>query len=504
MSNETPKKERVLIIGAGPAGLTAGLELLRNAPERFCVTVFEESETVGGISKTVNVNGNRMDMGGHRFFSKSQRVNAFWESLLPLQGENASEGENEMLLRTRVSRIFYGGKFFDYPITLKPKTFQNLGVLRTLQAGCGYLHALLFKKDETTLENFYINRFGKPLYQMFFEDYTEKLWGRHPSEISADWGAQRVKGVSVKEVLKNALGGKQKSRETSLIEQFKYPKYGPGQLWATAAKEFAARGGEICFGARVCGVQTENGRVTGLTVSKNGVQNSFAGDYALSSMPLCDLIASFPQNTVPETVRKIAAGLPYRDFVTVGVLVKKQDMRITGKNGALTPDCWIYVQERAVRLGRLQIFNNWSPYMVENPKDTVFIGAEYFCREGDANWVRTDKTWADCALADLKTVGVLSSEAKALDAHCERVKKAYPAYFDTYDDLPQVRAYLNEYPNLFCIGRNGQHRYNNMDHSMLTSFEAVRCILENDSDKTALWAVNAEAQYHELKKDGAV
>ncbi|MGN0570746.1 MAG: NAD(P)/FAD-dependent oxidoreductase [Candidatus Fimenecus sp.] len=502
MSTIERQKEKILIIGAGPAGLTAGLELLRTAPEKYSVTVLEKSDTVGGISKTVNVNGNRMDMGGHRFFSKSDRVNAFWESLCPLQGEQPSERENEMLLRKRVSRIFYGGKFFDYPITLKPQTFQNLGLVRTVSAGCGYLAAVCRKKEETSLENFYINRFGKPLYQMFFEDYTEKLWGRHPSEISADWGAQRVKGVSVKEVLKNALGGK-KSQETSLIEQFKYPKHGPGQLWGTAAAEFQSRGGELRFSARVCGVQTENGRVTAVTAEGNGEKKVYACDALLSSMPLCDLIAAFPENSVPQGIQETAAGLPYRDFVTVGLLVRKQDLDCTSSDGALLPDCWIYVQERTVRLGRVQIFNNWSPYMVKDGAHTVFIGAEYFCREGDELWSRTDKDWAEAAKQDLQTIGLLSVQAELLDAHCERVQKAYPAYFDTYSDLPKVIEFLNGFPNLYCIGRNGQHRYNNMDHSMLTAFEAVRCISENDTDKTALWAVNSEEEYHETKEGGS-
>lgn len=502
MSTPKTSKETIVIVGAGPAGLTAGLELLRTAPERYAVTILEESDTVGGISKTVNVHGNRMDMGGHRFFSKNDRVNAFWESLCPLQGETPSERENEMLLRKRVSHIFYDGKFFDYPITLQMPTFRNLGLLRTVKAGCGYLAAACRKRDETSLENFYINRFGKPLYQMFFADYTAKVWGRTPAEISADWGAQRVKGVSVKEVLKNALGGK-KSQETSLIEQFKYPKYGPGQLWETAAAEFQRRGGELHFSARVCGVQIENGRIVSVTAEKNGEKVNYACDALLSSMPLCDLLAAFPENTVPETVQSIAAGLPYRDFVTVGLLVEKQDLRGATADGALLPDCWIYVQDRAVHLGRVQIFNNWSPYMVKDGARTVFIGAEYFCTEGDALWVRNDRDWAQAALADLQKIGLISQKATLLDAHCERVKKAYPAYFDTYRDLPKVVEFLNGFPNVYCIGRNGQHRYNNMDHSMLTAFEAVRCILEHDPDKTALWAVNSEEQYHETKEGGA-
>lgn len=502
MSTPKTQKETIVIIGAGPAGLTAGLELLRTAPEKYSVTILEASDTVGGISKTVNVHGNRMDMGGHRFFSKNDRVNAFWESLCPLQRETPSERENEMLLRKRVSRIFYNGKFFDYPITLKTQTFYNLGLVRTVKSGCGYLAAVCRKRDETSLENFYINRFGKPLYQMFFADYTAKVWGRTPAEISADWGAQRVKGVSVKEVLKNALGGK-KSQEASLIEQFKYPKYGPGHLWETAAAEFQRCGGKLHFGARVCAVQPENGRIVSVTAEQNGEKVNYACDAVLSSMPLCDLIAAFPENTVPETVQSIAAGLPYRDFVTVGLLFQKQDLQKTQANGALLPDCWIYVQDRAVRLGRVQIFNNWSPYMVKDGAHTVFVGAEYFCREGDELWARSDTDLAETAKRDLQAIGLISANAVLLDAHCERVKKAYPAYFDTYSDLPKVVEFLNGFPNVYCIGRNGQHRYNNMDHSMLTAFEAVRCILEHDANKTALWAVNSEEEYHETKEGGS-
>lgn len=502
LNTEKARKENIVIVGAGPAGLTAGLSLLRSAPERFQVTILEASDTVGGISKTVNVRGNRMDMGGHRFFSKSDRVNAFWESLCPLQGAVPSERENEMLLRKRVSRIFYRGKFFDYPITLKPLTFRNLGLRRTVQAGCGYLAAVCRKREETSLENFYINRFGKPLYRMFFADYTAKVWGRTPAEISADWGAQRVKGVSVKEVLKNALGGK-KSTEASLIEQFKYPKYGPGQLWETAAAEFERRGGVIRFGARVCTLQLANGRVTGVTAAQNGKTIPYACDALFSSMPLCDLIAAFPENAVPQAIETVAAGLPYRDFVTVGLLFKQQDLQKTQADGTLLPDCWIYVQDSTVHLGRVQIFNNWSPHLVKDSAHTVFVGAEYFCREGDAMWSQSDSAWETLAKRDLQEIGLVSENAVPLDAHCERVQKAYPAYFDTYGDLPKLVEFLNGFPNLYCIGRNGQHRYNNMDHSMLTAFEAVRCISEQDPNKTALWAVNSEEEYHETKEDGA-
>lgn len=514
--------QQIVIIGAGPAGLTAGLELLRRAPDRYAVTILEAGGALGGISRTVVHNGNRMDIGGHRFFSKDARVNAFWESLLPTQGAPALDdrllhrekafapggpdperGDRVMLLRDRVSRIYYLSKFFDYPISVKLQTFRNLGLARTMRAGLGYFAACAHKLPETSLENFYINRFGRPLYEMFFEDYTEKLWGRHPSAISADWGAQRVKGLSVAAVLKNALGLDRKARETSLIEQFKYPKFGPGQLWEQAAAEFQARGGRLVQNSRVTALQTENGQLSAVCAEEADGMKTYPADFVLSSMPICALVTALRGIAVPEDVQRAAAGLPYRDFVTVGLLVR----RLRPKNettmrtlGSLIPDCWIYVQDRGVKLGRVQIFNNWSPYMVKDPQNTVFVGLEYFCREGDAFWNTPDAALTSGGRDDLVKIGLLDENEPILDSHCERVPKAYPAYFDTYSELPRIRAFLDGFGNLYCIGRNGQHRYNNMDHSMLTAFAAVDGILRGDPDKTAVWSVNTEQVYHESKE----
>lgn len=508
--------KHVVIIGAGPAGLTAGLELLRKSNE-YTVTVLESSDTVGGISRTVNVNGNRMDIGGHRFFSKDESVNRWWNSLLAEQGapsvddiitdthkelSGTADPEKEdkvFLKRRRVSRIYFRRKFFDYPISMKPQTFINMGFMSTVKSCVSYAASVFHKRDENNLENFYINRFGKELYSMFFESYTQKLWGRHPSEISADWGAQRVKGLSVKALIADAfkkLVGKGAS-ETSLIEEFHYPKFGPGQLWQCAADEFCRRGGKIFFGTHVDRVITDGGRVCALECEKNGKREKIEGDIFISSMPVKDLINGM--DGCPEEVREIANGLPYRDFVTVGLLLDrlaiKNTTRIKTVNDRV-PDCWIYVQDKGVRLGRIQIFNNWSPYMVKDFENTVFIGLEYFCTEGDGFWSSSDEELKSIALSELEKIGVTDSPT-TFDFHVERVKKAYPAYFDSYDRLPRVIDYLNGLGNLYCIGRNGQHRYNNMDHSMVTAFRAVDCILSGDGDKSKIWNVNTEKEYHE-------
>ena len=513
--------KKCIIIGGGPAGLTAGYELLKKSKD-YEVVILEQSEVLGGISRTVKYNGHRMDIGGHRFFSKDKAVNKFWSELMPVQGAPSfddkilgrekplvsggpdPEKEDEvMLIRRRISRIYYLHKFFDYPISMKPQTFINMGLPRTVKAGFSYLKSTVSKKEETSLENFYINRFGKVLYSMFFEGYTEKLWGRHPSEISADWGAQRVKGLSILAVLKDMVSkivpNKNRKVETSLIEEFQYPKYGPGQLWETVGAEFEKMGGKILYNHKVTDIDISDGRVNSVKCG----DEIFDADIFISSMPVKDLVAGMGSE-VPADAKEIASGLPYRDFVTVGLLVDKLNLKNeTGIKtlGNIVPDCWIYVQDVGVKLGRIQIFNNWSPYLVKDPQNTVWIGLEYFCDEGDDFWNMDEKTCVDFAVKELKSMGVIDANANIIDSHREKVQKAYPAYFDTYDRMDDLISYLDTFGNLYCVGRNGQHRYNNMDHSMATSFEAVSNILSGKETKENIWSVNTEAEYHEESSD---
>lgn len=516
--------KKIIIIGAGPAGLTAGYELLKEKKDEYEIIILEAENQVGGISKTVVYNGNRMDIGGHRFFSKNEEVMNFWEDLMPIQGVNSFDDEklerqkplktggpnpekedNVILVRDRVSRIYYLKKFFDYPISLKLQTFTNMGLIRTIKAGFSYLKTIFVKKEENSLENFYINRFGKVLYSMFFEKYTEKLWGRHPKEISADWGAQRVKGVSIRAVIKDAFskifGKKNKEVETSLIEQFWYPKYGPGQLWETLAKKIEDNGGKILKGYEVTKINIENNKIKSVICNVQGTEVILEGDIFVSSMPIKDLVKGFTGVKTSIDIRNIAEGLPYIDFQTVGVLVKKLKLENKTKIktlGNIVPDCWIYVQEPEVKMLRLQIFNNWSPYLVKDAENTVWIGLEYTCQEDDKDWKMSDEEFSKFAINELASMNIIEKD-DVLDFHREKIKKAYPAYFDTYENIDKLIEYLNKFENLYCIGRNGQHRYNNMDHSMLTAIEAVKNIKNNIKTKDNVWNVNVEKEYHETK-----
>ena len=519
-------KKEIVIIGAGPAGLTAAYELLTQTKD-YNVTIVEESDVVGGISRTVNHNGNRMDIGGHRFFSKDERIMKWWIEMMPLQGEpsyddkvlnrsssltpNGPDPETEnrvMLQRQRVSRIYYNHKFFDYPITLKPQTFINMGLAQTVKAGCSYLVSCVHKQKEDCLENFYINRFGKILYSMFFEGYTEKLWGRHPREIAADWGSQRVKGLSIMGIIKNMFSklnpSGNKETETSLIEQFLYPKFGPGQLWENVADEIKKMGGTILFNTKVETIHYENNQIEYIVChnKKSDGNVCLNGDIFLSSMPLRNLILGI-DTEIPSEVVRVAEGLPYRDFVTVGLLVNslnlKNETDIKTLNDQI-PDCWIYVQDTKVKLGRIQIFNNWSPYMVNDPEHTIWIGLEYFCKEDDDFWNMDEGQCTKFAINELIKMGIIDASATVLDSHREKVVKAYPAYFDTYNEIDKVVSFVNSIDNLYCIGRNGQHRYNNMDHSMLTAMEAVKYILGKNTEKLIIWNVNTEKDYHEQRK----
>lgn len=513
-------KKTAVIIGAGPAGLAAAHEMQEQGVA--VPLLLEESDSVGGISKTVDCGGNRMDIGGHRFFSKSERVMQWWCKVMPLQAAPAKDelllgaspvdavpdpqkSDCVMLRRRRVSRIFFRRKFFPYPLTLSLSVLADMGFVRAVKAALGYLAARVTRRAELSLEDFYINRFGAPLYSMFFEDYTRKVWGKHPSQLGADWGSQRVKGLSVWALLKDAMlkRGKsdiaQKSVETSLIGEFLYPKYGPGQLWETVACKVVEQGGTLLKEHRVERVNVESGRVVSVECRLgDGSLRTVECDYLFSSMPLKELVAAIRGIDIPEPVARVAAGLPYRDFITVGLLV--DNLKIKNRTALRTyagrvPDTWIYVQERDVRVGRIQVFNNWSPYMVADYENSIFLGLEYFCNEGDELWQMSDKDMTALAVEELSRIGVVEASA-VRSGNVVRIKKAYPAYWGSYKDLAVVRDFLDGIENLYCIGRNGQHRYNNMDHSMLTAFAAVDCIGKGGS-KAAVWNVNTEADYHE-------
>ncbi len=499
-----------IVIGAGPAGLTAAYELRRKS-EDWRIVVLEESAEIGGLSRTVVHNGCHIDIGGHRFFSKSQRINDIWTQLMPMQGKPAKDDiilgracrlspggpdpetdDHVMLSRRRVSRIYYLRHFFDYPITVKPATILALGLARTVKAGFSYLYSAVFKRPERSLEDFYINRFGRVLYSMFFEDYTEKLWGVHPSKISPEWGAQRVKGLSLWKALINIFIPQGNVKETTLIDEFVYPKRGPGQFWETLADRLRKDGVEIRMNSRVTGIETEQGQVSAVVLADG---SRLACDAVFSSMPVKDLVAAC--GDAPGDVARIASDLPYRDFITVGLLVDKLAIRNTTKLKTIrdiVPDTWIYVQEREVRMGRIQIFNNWSPYMVDDVTKHVWIGLEYFCSEGDRFWTMDDAAFVDMATGELRRIGVLGENEPVHDSIRIKAKKAYPAYFGSYAEFGKVRAWLDGFPNLYCIGRNGQHRYNNMDHSMMCGIEAVRALL-GETGKSSVWDVNTEQEY---------
>jgi protoporphyrinogen oxidase len=561
--------KRAIIIGAGPAGLTAGLELLRRTDVQ--PIILEASEEIGGISRTIKYKGNRMDIGGHRFFSKSDRVMQWWVDLMPpdvgdvgsdsesspeisYQGKKrliavparlpeepvlrgagpidphaAEEVDDEegpdpkaaemlvsaapadpdlvMLIRPRKSRIYYLRKFFDYPITLTATTLKNLGLARTFRVSVSYMNSKVRQiSPEKSLEDFLINRFGRQLYLTFFKSYTEKVWGTPCNEISAEWGAQRIKGLSlttaVKHFLKKAFSGRaktgdlaQKGTDTSLIERFMYPKFGPGQLWEHVADQIREKGGEIHMGWKVDRIHCVGKQVVSIdAVNAQGERQKFAGDYFFSTMPMRELIQAMDA-PVPENVREVSEGLQYRDFITVGLLADR--LKVKEPDGGLLKDTWIYVQEPDVILGRLQIFNNWSPYLVSDPTK-VWIGLEYFCYDTDDLWKMPDEELKQFAIGEVAKIGILNAEDVS-DGHVVRVPKTYPAYFGTYDRFDELREFTDGFENLFLVGRNGMHKYNNQDHSMLTAMTVVDGIVAGHVDKAALWGINTEQEYHEEK-----
>jgi protoporphyrinogen oxidase len=520
-------QKQVVIIGAGPAGLTAALEFLRRTEIK--PIVLEASHEIGGISRTVRYKGNRMDIGGHRFFSKSDRVMDWWLDIMPpeatadtehalryhnmqrtlsadARGLDPRKDDLVMLVRPRKSRIYFLRRFFDYPIKLTPATLKNLGLVRTIKVGISYILTKLFpRKNERTLEDFFINRFGRELYLTFFKSYTEKVWGVPCDEISAEWGAQRVKGLSLTKAIAHFLkstfrakgsGIQQKETETSLIEKFLYPKYGPGQLWEHVADKVVEMGGEILMGWRATRLHVEGNHVTEVdAISDQGEERRFAADYVFSTMPIRELVHALDA-PIPTEVQEVSDGLMYRDFVTVGLLVDKLTVR--EPDGSPLKDNWIYIQEPDVMVGRLQIFNNWSPYMLADPTKT-WIGLEYFCYDTDPLWKMSDEEMAQFAISEVEKINILKS-CDVLDWHVVRVPKTYPAYFGTYDRFDVIREFVDHFENLYLVGRNGMHKYNNQDHSMLTAMTAVDNIAAGIKSKDNLWSINTESEYHEEKQ----
>jgi len=518
-----------LIIGAGPAGLTAAYEFLKRTG--IHPIVVELSDQVGGIAKTISFQGNRIDIGGHRLFSKSDKITAWWLEKLPLQGAPAKDDlttgramsrilkpggpdpektDKVTLLRRRFSRIYAFGKFFEYPLSSHLRSLLALGPLRLFRIFFSYL-ASHFRpvRPEKTLEDFFINRFGQELYQTFFKQYTEKVWGVPCREIDPAWGSQRIQGVSVLKVIAHALksilhlipGVRQKmDAEASLISQFMYPKLGIGQLWEEVAAQVRARGGEILLGHEVVALSLEGQRVTEAVLRdrKTGAVRKIGADYFLSSMPVPDLMRALG-DTVPAEVLSVARKLPYRSLILAGVLLRglKLKNRWRSKTArGLIPDNWIYIQDARVKVGRIQILNNWSPYLVQD-ENTVLLELEYFCGDGDPFWEKSDQEIVRLASAELAGIGFIHGPEEVLKTLVLRIPKAYPAYFGTYERFDEIRRFTERFPNLFLIGRNGMHRYNNMDHSMMTAMAAVDNIEAGILSKDNLWQINVGNNYQE-------
>jgi len=472
---------KTIIIGGGPAGLTAANELLALG---HSAAVYEKDSVVGGISRTAQYRGYRFDIGGHRFFTKVPAVQELWEEVLG----------DDFLERPRLSRIYYNDKFFDYP--LKPlNALRGLGPIEAGRVGLSYLWAQVAPHPtENNFEEWVSNRFGRRLFEVFFKTYTEKVWGMPCTEISADWAAQRIKNLDLFKAVKNSLIGSAGDREviTTLIDRFHYPRLGPGMMWERLTERLRDSGTPVHLETPVKELHHRDSRITAVTVgaADGGGNRELPADHVISSMPLRELLLSFSPPP-PAEVRQAANRLRYRDFLTVVLIVRQEDV---------FPDNWIYIHSPDVRVGRVQNFGSWSPEMVPDTS-TTSLGLEYFVQEGDDLWSSSDEALLELGARELAVLGLAPAES-VVDGTVVRMPKAYPVYDDAYKEaLALIRGYLSGFPNLQVIGRNGQHRYNNQDHSMLAGMLAARNVLGESHD---VWAVNVEQEYHEEVSDGEV
>jgi len=457
-----------VVLGGGPAGLTAGYLLAKQGRP---VLVLEAEDQVGGLAKTVEHDGFRFDLGGHRFFTKAKEVDALWHEVM----------REEFLLRPRMSRIYWNGKFLDYPLN-GTDVIKKLGPIELTRSFLSYLRAALFarKGNEKNLEEWVSNRFGKRLFTLFFKSYTEKVWGVPTTEIRAEWAAQRIKGLSFFSAAKAAFFGNKGNKVKSLIDKFHYPRFGPGQMWDTMTEEIKALGGEVRLNAPVRKLHVDNGRIVEIEAGDERIRPGSV----ISSLPLRAMVGLLSEEADAE-VAEAARGLRYRDFLSVALVLDGED---------LFPDNWIYIHEPDVEVGRIQNFRSWSPWMVPDPSKAC-VGLEYFCFAGDELWTMDDEELVKLATRELDQLGLASAD-KVERGYAVRVPKAYPMYDADYSErVEKIRSFLEGFANLQQVGRNGLHRYNNSDHSMLTAMRAV----ENLTAGTAhdLWEVNAESVYHE-------
>jgi protoporphyrinogen oxidase len=465
----------VVVIGAGPAGLTAAFEIVKRGG---AVTVLEASDVVGGISQTVERDGWRFDIGGHRFFTKVDEVEALWHEILP---------DEDFLLRPRMSRIFFDGKYYDYPLKAS-NALRNLGLVEAVLCVGSYARAQIRPpKDQTNYENWLVARFGWRLYRKFFKTYTEKVWGVPVKDMPADWAAQRVKGLSLGNAIVNALTPKRNQKEiTSLIEEFQYPKYGPGMMWEVCRDKVVAAGGQVLMEAPVTRINIEGGRAVSVTVSRpGGSEEQVAASHVISTMPMNELVQSISP-APPSDVQAAGRALGYRDFLSVALVVPEEDG---------FPDNWIYIHESEVKVGRIQNYGSWSPFMVKEGR--TCLGLEYFVFEGDELWNDSDENLIERGMRELGQLGLVDP-SKVERGFVVRVKKAYPYYDYSYkENVAHIAGYLEgAAPNVHLVGRNGMHKYNNQDHSMLTAMLTVENIYGADHD---IWEVNVEEEYHEAR-----
>ena len=465
----------MVVIGAGPAGLTAAYDLTRQGVP---TVVFDQDTQVGGIAKTVVYKGFRFDIGGHRFFTKVSTVSDLWHELLG----------SDLLTRPRLSRIYDNGRFFDYPLKAA-NVLANLGPATSLAVLASYARGQWSPiRPEVSFEDWICNRFGRRLFEMFFESYTEKVWGIPCSRLGAQWAAQRIKGLSLWTAALSMLRPSDGGDIKSLIHAFEYPRLGPGMMWEACRDRVEAAGGEVATGARVVGLRHEGGRVHHVVVEQNGARREQPASHVISTMPIRHLVRGLAPGA-PAGVQQAAARLKYRDFLTVALIVDRADV---------FPDNWIYIHDPSVRVGRIQNFKNWSPEMVPDPALTC-LGLEYFCSKGDDLWQMADADLVTLATREIGQVGLIGN-ARIVDATVMRVPKAYPVYDEGYEEaLQDIRAWLEGLSNLQLVGRNGMHRYNNQDHSMLTARLAVRNLFGGRHD---LWSVNADEDRHEEGVDG--